>query len=92
MLLPTIVIYEVVKYMTIWATKNNLEECIHTFHGVTTVPLTEVISYSAVELSRKHKLPLADSIIYATSLKMNATLWTQDKHFKDIEGVKFFSK
>ncbi len=40
----------------------------------------------------EHKLPLADSIIYATAQKYEATLWTQDADFKGLEGVKFYSK
>jgi predicted nucleic acid-binding protein len=37
-------------------------------------------------------LPLADSIIMATAHGYDATLWTQDVHFKDIEGVKYVEK
>ena len=40
----------------------------------------------------QHSLPLADSIIYATALRYAATLWTQDDHFKDIPGVRYFPK
>jgi predicted nucleic acid-binding protein len=35
-------------------------------------------------------LPLADSIIYATAQRYGAILWTQDEHFEDLPGVKFF--
>jgi len=37
-------------------------------------------------------LAMADSIILATARAYNATLWTQDEHFKDIEGVKYIEK
>jgi predicted nucleic acid-binding protein len=37
-------------------------------------------------------LPLADSIIYATAQRYSAILWTQDEHFEDLPGVKFFPK
>ena len=39
-----------------------------------------------------HHLPMADSIILATARAYNATLWTQDEHLKDIEGVRFIAK
>lgn len=45
----------------------------------------------AMEAAR-HALPLADSIIYATALRHQATLWTQDEHFKDLPGVRYFPK
>jgi len=35
------------------------------------------------------KLPMADSIILATARALDATLWTQDVHFKGLEGVQY---
>jgi predicted nucleic acid-binding protein len=35
---------------------------------------------------------MADSIIYATTLARQATLWTQDKHFEGLEQVKYWEK
>jgi predicted nucleic acid-binding protein len=35
---------------------------------------------------------MADSIILATAQAFDATIWTQDSDFKNIPGVKFFSK
>ena len=37
-------------------------------------------------------LPLADSLIYATAMRHEAILWTQDEHFKDLPNVRFFPK
>ena len=37
-------------------------------------------------------LPMADSLIYATAQMRGATLWTQDKHFESLPGVKYFAK
>jgi predicted nucleic acid-binding protein len=37
-------------------------------------------------------LPLADSLIYATAQRYGATLWTEDKHFEGLAGVRYFSK
>ncbi len=35
---------------------------------------------------------MADSIILATARTHDAVLWTQDHHFKAIEGVHYFEK
>ena len=35
---------------------------------------------------------MADSIILATARAYDATLWTQDAHFKGIEGVRYIEK
>jgi toxin FitB len=45
----------------------------------------------AMEAAR-YALPLADSIIYATATRHEATLWTQDEHFKDFPNVRYFPK
>ncbi len=37
-------------------------------------------------------LPMADSLIYATARLHGAELWTQDAHFKDWAGVRYFPK
>ena len=47
---------------------------------------------SAAKLSAELKLPMADSLILATARANNATLWTQDEHFKDLDGVKYIEK
>ena len=45
----------------------------------------------ALEAAR-HLLPLADSIIYATARRHDATLWTQEEHFKDLPKVRYFPR
>lgn len=37
-------------------------------------------------------LPLADSVILATARAHEATLWTQDADFEEIEGVRYFER
>lgn len=56
------------------------------------VPLETDLAVEAARLGIAHKLPLADSIIYATAMKHAATLWTQDGDFEGLPGVKFFRK
>lgn len=45
----------------------------------------------ALEAAR-HPLPLADSIIYATAMRQEATLWTQDEHFENLPNVRYFPR
>jgi len=35
---------------------------------------------------------MADAIILATAQAFEATLWTQDAHFKGLDGVKYVVK
>lgn len=56
------------------------------------VDLDYQVSLEAGRLGIKYKLPLADSIIYATAQIYRATLWTQDADFKGLDGVNFKPK
>ena len=56
------------------------------------VALDAGLALLVATLGARHKLPLADSIIYATAQQGNALVWTQDADFEGLENVKFFSK
>jgi predicted nucleic acid-binding protein len=50
--------------------------------------LDEGLALEAAKLS----LPMADSLIYATVQRYQATLWTQDQHFDGLSSVRFVPK
>ncbi len=50
------------------------------------------LAVEAADLGLRHKLPLADSVILATAVRHQATLWTQDEHFATLENVRYFPK
>jgi predicted nucleic acid-binding protein len=52
----------------------------------------ESLALSAAKLSADLKLPMADSLILAAARANEATLWTQDEHFKDHAHVKYIEK
>ena len=54
------------------------------------VPLESDLAIEAAGYSLEFNLPLADSIIYATAVRYEATLWTQDADFRGLEHVRFF--
>ena len=56
------------------------------------VDLTPDISVLAARTSVEHHLPMADSIILATSMLFGATIWTQDCDFEEIDGVQYVAK
>lgn len=56
------------------------------------IPLDSDLALDAAHYGLLHKLPLADSIVFATAQKFEATLWTQDQDFKGLPNVRLFSK
>jgi len=92
LVVPVICIYEVFK--KVLQNQGQAMAEIHTADLVKgkVVELNTSLAMSAAMLSAELKLPMADSIILAITREQNATLWTQDEHFKDIEDVKFIEK
>jgi toxin FitB len=56
------------------------------------IALDSRLAIDAAYYGLKYKLPLADSIIYATAIKYDAIIWTQDNDFESLDGVKYFPK
>jgi predicted nucleic acid-binding protein len=92
LVVPTISLYEVYKRIVM---QRDEEEALSAIGWMTVglvADLTQEIALTAADLSFEHKLPMADSIILATARANNATLWTQDEHFKELPNVKFVEK
>ncbi len=92
LLVPSITITEVFK--KILQTKDEqsaLKAAAHMRQGKV-VDLDTNLAMSAARIRCELKLPLADSIILATTRLHNAVLWTQDEDFKGLKGVKYFPK
>lgn len=58
----------------------------------TILPHDGTLAIVAARLGLEHRLPLADSIVYATARAHDATLWTMDADFEGLEGVRYFPR
>lgn len=56
------------------------------------IPLDSELAKDAAKFGVIHKLPLADSIIFATGQKYSALIWTQDSDFEGLTNVRFIAK
>ena len=89
---PTICIYEVCKRVLVQFGEERAMNAIGSMFEGMVVDLNREIAMEAAILSVELKLAMADSIILATARAYDATLWTLDAHFKDIEGVRYIEK
>ena len=93
LIVPVITVYEVFKKLLIEMNEDKALTAIAYMQLGRTVDLDLELSLLSAKISFENKLPMADSIIYATALKYDATLWTQDEDFNNIKGkVKYFPK
>lgn len=89
LLVPVICIYEVFKNFNVFADEARAVQAAAQMKQGTVVDTTEDVALSAALISIKYSLPMADALIYATARSKNAVVWTQDSHFKDLEGVNY---
>jgi toxin FitB len=89
LLIPVICVYEVFNRILQQQGLGAAETRIADLYKGKLIDLTAPIALSAAILSDRLKLPMADSFILAITRAHDAMLWTQDEHFKDIEGVKY---
>lgn len=92
LIVPSISIYEVFKRICQQRNEDDGLQAVAVMMQGEVVELTPTIALNAAKVSIEHKIPMADSIIWATTQAEGAILWTQDVDFKEIEGVNYIEK
>jgi predicted nucleic acid-binding protein len=92
LLVPTICLYEVFKRVLQEYGEERALDAMGIMSLGTIIDLDRQTAIHAAQISNELKLAMADSIILATTHAYDATLWTQDEHFKSVEGVKYKEK
>ena len=92
LLVPTIVLLEVTRRVLQQRGEDEALQVAAMLHQGQVIALDSGGALSAAQLGVAHKLPLADSIIYATAKQYGATVWTMDADFSGLTGVRYFPK
>lgn len=91
-LVPTIVQLELVKWLRRERGEDVANQAIAFSVNCAVAPLDTSIALTAAGVSQQHKLPLADSIVYATALEYGADILTCEAHFQSLPSVTFVPK
>ena len=93
LVVPTIILYEVYKKITLECDHDQAIEVIaHMQQAKHIVEVDSTLALDAAQCSLEYKLPMGDSLIYATAKKFNATIWTQDSDFINLPNVRYVEK
>ena len=92
LIVPSITIYEVFKKLLIELDEDKALFAVAHMKQGNIIELDPDLAIYSAKIGRENNLAMADSIIYATAKKNNAILWTQDKHFKLLDNVKYYDK
>jgi predicted nucleic acid-binding protein len=89
LIVPVICLYEVFKKVNAVGDEAKALQAVAQMKQGHVVNLTEALALKAALISLRHKLPMADSLIFASAQSRNATIWTQDEHFRSLPNVNF---
>ena len=89
LLVPTIVVFEVYRRVLQQRNERAALEAISVLQHGQLIELTASLAIAAARISHHERLPMADSIILATARAQNATIWTQDSDFEEMDRVKY---
>ena len=91
-LVPSIVQLELNKWLTRELGETRADQVIAFSMTCVVINLDSRIALLAADLHREHGLSTADAIIYATARDQGAELLTCDAHFKNLPGVRYYTK
>jgi predicted nucleic acid-binding protein len=91
LIVPSITLYEVFKKLMLESDEDKALMAVAQMKQGHVIELDADLAIYAAFIGKEYKLPMADSIIYATATRHACILWTQDKHFKGLPSVKYTS-
>lgn len=92
LIVPAISVYEVFKRVLQQRNESAALEAVAVMQHGQIIDLNTPLALSAAKLSVELGLPMADSVILATTRHYDATLWTQDADFEGMDGVEYVLK
>jgi predicted nucleic acid-binding protein len=92
LIVPSVTIYEVAKKLLLEKDQDYALNIVRQMMQGIVINLDGDLGIYSAMIGKDYHLPLADSIIYATALKYECTLWTTDRHFEKLPNVHYLSK
>ena len=85
--MSAIEIYEVYKVIRRDVSEERALAAVAALRRATIAPIDESLALEAADLSLDHSLAMADSLVYATARRHNATLITGDTDFEGLPNA-----
>ena len=92
LVVPAICILEVFKIVARQRSETDARQAAALMLQGTVVDLDAALAMSAARIGLAHRLPLADSVVYATAEQTGGVLWTQDDDFDGLPDVRYIPK
>ena len=91
-LVPAIVIYEVYKVLKRAVNEETALLAVGQLRRSEVIEIDAALALHSADLALRHRLAMADAMVYATARVHGAELITSDADLKGLEGVTYLSK
>ena len=92
LVVPSVCLLEVFKVVLRQRGESDALQAVALMQQGTVVDLDGGLALAAAKVGVERKLPLADSIVYATAQRVGGVVWTQEDDFADLDNVEYFPK
>jgi toxin FitB len=92
LVVPSICLLEVFKVVLRQRGESDALQAVALMQQGIVVELDSPLALAAAKVSVELKLPLADSVVYATARQVGGVVWTQDSDFDGLPDVSYFPK
>jgi toxin FitB len=92
LIVPSICLLEVFKVVLRQRGESDALQAVALMQQGSVVDLDAPLALAAAKIGVEHKLPVADSVVYATARLVGGVLWTQDPDFDGLPDVSYFPR
>ena len=92
LIVPALSFFEVHRFLSRTADAAQRETCLDIMRRSKVIDLNVERAIAASNITQKHRLAMADAVMYSIAREFNATFWTQDLDYKDLPGVSYHTK
>ena len=92
LLVPVIALYEVHKVLSRRLPEEVVFQCLDVMRLGRVLELTDKRAIAAAKVAQRHRLAMADAVMYSMALEFDATFWTQDIDYQGLPKVQYLAK
>lgn len=92
LLVPVIALFEVHKVLSRKIPPDAVAQCLDVMRLGRVMEITDRRAIAAANVALRHRLAMADAMMYAVAQELGATFWTQDVDCQGLPGVQWFAK
>jgi len=92
LLVPVIALFEVHKVLSRKVPADAVAQCLEVMRLGRVLAITDQRAVAAADIAARHRLAMADAMMYSLALEQGATFWTQDIDYQGLPGVNYLPK